>query len=101
VTFLADALPKQTEKQFMSQVVRYAELMGWRVHHTFDSRKSSPGVPDLLCIRRPRVVWAELKSDRGRLTDDQRAWLLDLRACGQEAYLWSPRNWSAVEKLLR
>jgi VRR-NUC domain len=91
---------RETEAQFQASVVKYAELMGWRTHHHYDSRRSSTGLPDLLLVRRPRVVWAELKSERGRLTDDQRAWIAELRACGQEAYIWRPSMWQDVERIL-
>lgn len=105
MTFLADALPRQTERSFQAQVVKLAELLGWRCYHTLRSEGSAAGFPDLVLVRarhpKPRVIFAELKADRGRLTDDQKAWLLELRASGQEAYLWAPRNWSAVEKLLK
>jgi hypothetical protein len=105
LTFLADGLPKQTERSFQTQVVKLAELLGWRCYHTLRSEGSAAGFPDLVLVRarhpKPRVIFAELKADRGRLTDDQRAWLLELRASGQEAYLWRPSSWSAVEKLLR
>lgn len=100
MTFLADVLPPQTERSFMAQVVQYAELMGWRVYHPFDSRRSAAGFPDIVAVRRPRVIWAELKSERGRLTADQVAWLTELRACGQEAYWWKPSMWPIVEKVL-
>lgn len=101
MTFLVASLPPQTERAFMAQIVRYATLMGWRCHHTFDSRRSSAGVPDILAVRRPRVVWLETKSERGRLTAEQRAWLDDLRACGQEAHCVRPSQWKFVEALLR
>jgi hypothetical protein len=92
---------QQTERAFQASVVRYARLMGWTCHHHYDSRRSSPGLPDLLLVRRPRVVWAELKSERGRLTPDQRAWITELRACGQEAYIWRPSQWQDVERILK
>lgn len=100
MTFL-EAVPRQTERAFMAQVIRCAELFRWRHYHTHRSEKSPSGFPDLVLVRRPRVIFAELKSDRGTLTDAQRAWLDELRACGQEAYVWRPMHWSAVEKLLR
>jgi hypothetical protein len=92
---------QQTERAFQASVIRYAELMGWTCHHHYDSRRSSPGLPDLLLVRRPRVVWAELKSERGRLTPDQRAWIEELRACGQEVFLWRPSDWEKIERVLR
>jgi len=100
MTFL-DTPSRQTEKQFMSQVIRAAKVLGWAHYHTHNSQKSEAGFPDLVLTRRPRVIFAELKSDRGVLTAEQRAWIDELRACGQEAYVWKPKYWSAVEKLLR
>lgn len=100
MTFLASVLPPQTERRFMAQVVAYAEMMGWKVYHPFDSRRSAAGFPDLVAVRRPRVVWAELKSDRGRVTAAQHAWLHLLSECGQEVYLWHPRDWPVVERVL-
>lgn len=99
-TFL-DRLPAQTERHWQRQVVQYAELMGFRVYHTFDSRRSSAGFPDLVLVRRPRVIFAELKSRRGKLTDDQRAWLLALGGCSVERYIWRPADWRDVERILR
>lgn len=95
------ALPPQPEKQFMAQVIKAARLLGWAHYHTHDSRRSSEGFPDLVLTRRPRVIFAELKADRGTLTDAQRAWIDELRACGQEAYIWRPKHWPNIEKLLR
>jgi hypothetical protein len=75
VTFLAPTLPRQTERSFQAQVVKLAELLGWRCYHTLRSEGSASGFPDLVLVRarhpKPRVIFAELKADRGRLTDDQ------------------------------
>lgn len=70
------------------------------MYHTFDSRRSAPGFPDLVLTRRPRVIFAELKRDDGRPTVHQEAWLDDLRACGQEVFLWKPSDWKSIEKEL-
>lgn len=40
------------------------------------------GFPDVLAIRGDRIIAAELKSDRGRLTDEQSQWLDALAAAG-------------------
>jgi hypothetical protein len=101
MTMLTPVLPKLTEARFQSQVLKYAALMGWRSYHTYRSDHSAAGFPDLVLIRRPRIVFAELKSDRGKLTDDQRAWLVELHACGLEAYLWRPRDIDLITKILR
>jgi hypothetical protein len=100
VTFLTTP-PRLTEKQFMARVVKYAELMGWHAYHTFDSRRSAPGFPDLVLIRRPRLVFAEIKTDRGTLTTPQFSMLVELRECGQEAYVWRPAEFDQVARILR
>jgi hypothetical protein len=96
---------QQTERAFMAQVIRLAELFSWRHYHSHRSDHSPAGFPDLVLVRarhpKPRVVFAELKSDRGRVTADQRAWITELRACGQEAYIWRPSMWQDVERILR
>lgn len=100
MTFL-DVAPKLTERRFSQQVVDYATLMRWRVYRTHNSRHSPAGFPDLVLVRRPRVVWAELKSERGRATKEQLAWIGELFACSQEVYIWRPSDWPKVERILR
>jgi hypothetical protein len=100
VTFLP-AEPKLTEARFMAQVVEYARLMGWRTYHTRRSEGSEAGFPDLVLVRRPRIVWAELKSERGKATPQQLVWLLELLECRQEVYLWRPEDWPRIERILR
>ena len=94
-------LPKISEAQFQAQVVRYAELMRWRCYHSWTSLHSAKGFPDLVLVRRPRLIFAELKADRTPVTDAQRAWIAELRACGQEVYLWRPLSWPEIEEVLR
>ncbi len=36
-----------SEADFMDQVIDLAHLYGWMVYHTYDSRRSAPGYPDL------------------------------------------------------
>ena len=93
--------PKISEAQFQAQVIRYAELMGWRAYHTYDSRRSAAGFPDLVLVKRPRIVFAELKSGRGRVSPSQAAWLAELRACRQEVFCWRPSDWEEIERVLR
>jgi len=91
----------ETEAAFQASVIRYAELMGWRCYHTRDSRRSRQGFPDLVLVRRPRVVWAELKSERGHTTKEQMAWLDALDQCGQEVYIWKPSQFQTITNILR
>jgi hypothetical protein len=50
-----------TEKQLQGAVVELAKRLGYLVYHTFDSRRSNPGWPDLVLCKPPRLIFAELK----------------------------------------
>ena len=88
-----------TEKQWMAMVTETAQLTGWAVYHTYDSRRSAPGFPDLV-LARERVIFAELKTDRGRLSQPQTEWLERLSGAGSETYVWRPADWDAVLAVL-
>lgn len=81
-----------TEKQWQKQVVELARTLGWTVYHTFDSRRSQPGFPDLVLVR-DRVIYVELKREQGKLTDAQAGWLDRLNRAGAETYCWRPHDW--------
>lgn len=92
-----------SEKQFMANVVELATWTGgWRSYHTHDTRRSAPGFPDCVLVRDGRLLFAELKSEKGGLTPAQRAWLGELRRCpGVEVHVWSPSDWPTIENILR
>jgi hypothetical protein len=74
----------------------------WLAYHTLRSDGSAPGFPDLILIRPPRLVVAELKTDRGRLSKPQRTWLDGFAACHiAEVYLWRPADRPAIERILK
>jgi hypothetical protein len=75
------------EKQLQSQVTQLAKLYGWRLYHPAVSQFSEPGFPDCVLVRE-RVLWRELKTDKGRLTVAQSDWLTALRHAGQDAAVW-------------
>lgn len=90
-----------TEKGFQSQILDLARLCGWRVYHTHDSRRSAPGFPDLVMVRPPVVLFAELKSESGVVRPEQREWLGALRGCEDvKAKLWRPSSWPEIEEVL-
>lgn len=89
----------ETEKQWMQVIIDAARLLGWQVYHPFDSRRSTPGFPDLTLVRE-RVVFAEVKTQKGSVSRDQRVWLDVLKAAGAEVYLWRPSHWVEVQEAL-
>ena len=90
-----------SERGFQTLVLELARLTGWLAYHTFNSRRSAPGYPDLCLVRGNVCIMAELKTDAGKVTKDQTAWLAALDAVpGIEAVVWRPRHWSTVEAIL-
>lgn len=102
---------KQRENDFQSQVMALAKLCGWLVVHfktvcvNRGGRRSyetpydgDGGFPDLVIARRGVVLHVELKTDTGRLSQDQKHWL---EAMGDSGRVWRPRDWDEIEKELK
>jgi hypothetical protein len=89
-----------TEAQWQTVVLRYARQFGWMSYHTLNSWGSAKGFPDLVLARPPRLLVAELKSDKGKVKPEQEQWLDAIRACGVEAYLWRPADVEDVVQVL-
>jgi hypothetical protein len=96
-------LPAMTEKQLQNAVVNLAKLLQWRVYHTWLSARSTPGFPDLCLVRDGRLIFAELKSERGKVSEEQQAWLDELSFTGAQTFIWYPRHWhdGTIERRLR
>lgn len=95
------ALHAQTEASFQAQVIELARLRRWRHYHTRDSRRSVAGFPDLVLVRRERLIVAELKAEGGRLTREQAGWIGDLEVTPAEVHVWRPSDWPEIEVALR
>jgi len=91
-----------TEKEFLAQVVELARLCGWLVYHPWLSVRSAAGFPDLVCVRLSRVLFVELKSERGTVTLAQQEWIDALSLTGKaEVWIWRPSDWNVVVEALR
>jgi VRR-NUC domain-containing protein len=88
-----------TEKEWQQQIVQLARTLGYRIYHTYDSRRSQPGFPDLVLVR-DRVIYVELKRESGKLTDSQISWVESLKAAGAEIYVWRPSDLQAAGETL-
>ena len=107
---------KVTEAQWMAQVIELAELHSWRVMHVrpaiarqsarhgtkWVTATSVTGWVDLTLWHPTAggVIFAELKTDRGRLTREQADVIDSLRGSGQEVHVWRPRDFDAVHERL-
>lgn len=91
---------KISEAAFQKQVVQLAEMCGWLVFHNPDSRMVRAGLPDLLLIGDGIVIFAELKTDGGRLRPDQVTTIRRLVRADQLVYVWRPRHFDAIKAVL-
>ena len=98
----ARALPAMTEKDLTRAVADLARMYGWHRYHTHRSDFSPAGWPDEVLCRPPRLVIAELKSDKGKASPAQQEWLelLD-RVEVVEPYLWRPADLDDIARVLR
>lgn len=86
----------QTEASFQAQVVQLATLNGWHVYHTHDSRRSAAGYPDIHAWGHGRSFLAELKSEKGHLSLDQRRVIAQMRNAGISVFVWRPSDWDQI-----
>lgn len=104
------ASKKVSEAELQQTVIEMAQLLRWRVAHfrpamTQTGRWITPvaadgkGFPDLVLVR-DRIIFAELKSERGRLTAEQTRWLNDLGDAGVEVHVWRPSDLDEIEEVL-
>lgn len=98
-------------------VIEYARLKNWKVAHHHDSRRQvrpgvlvgdsdAAGLPDLLLVREDRLIFAELKREKGKLSDTQAEWLSILGGVEDatehvEVWTWRPSDWPVIEEVLR
>ena len=99
-----------SERMWQDKVEHLAILNGWLVDHKTPMRYASghvrttglPGMPDLTLIHPAGhgFIMAELKTDKGRLSDKQKAVARALLANGVEYYVWRPSDLKDVEERL-
>jgi len=101
-----------TEAQFQQAVIDLARWTGWRIFHprtvkTADGRHltaylGDKGFPDLVLVHEYRgVIFAELKSNMGRLDVHQEDWGRDLTNAGAEYHVWRPKDWDTIKNRLK
>lgn len=98
-----------TEDALREAITEYAERLGYRVAHIpdrlytvavkqrrFDALPGAKGFPDLVIVGYGRVIFAELKTERGRLDPEQIAWANQILDAGPPVYWcrWRPSDWS-------
>lgn len=89
-----------SEAALQKSLIEVARLHGWTTHHETDSRRSDPGLPDLICVHPDHgVVFIELKSEKNYLRPEQKAWRDVLTAAGAWYYVFRPRDRFVADSL--
>jgi hypothetical protein len=97
------------ERPFQRQVIEWMRRYGWElISANNDSRSiwwaTDRGLPDLIAVRPPRLLFAELKTEhvkRGNEPAHQQRWLRALQRChGVEAYCWRPSDELDIKRIL-
>lgn len=86
-------LPEITEEQFQNQILAYVRARGLLAYHTYNSRRSVPGWPDLAIVGARGVLFRELKREKGKVSPDQQFWISALGDAGQDVGVWRPSDW--------
>ena len=103
-----------SEAELQEAVIGMAKYLGWHIAHQRPARRKDgswrtaieghKGFPDLVLLRPPRLIFAELKSKRGDLSLDQSVWLNGLKeVAGVQTFVWKPIDWETgtIEAVLR
>jgi hypothetical protein len=90
------------ETKWQREVEKWFKQMGWITYHTWNSMNSKAGFPDLIAVL-PGValIWAELKTEKGKLDQEQESWLLSLAKTGEMVYLWRPSDTDEIQQVLQ
>ena len=108
---------RYTEDDLFEWIRQWVKDSGgtWRLAHTYNSRRSYAGFPDLVMVyvppesavgEMPRLLFAELKGTKGRLSYAQRGWLWALDHIAKhcpivEVHVWRPADWDRVVLILK
>jgi VRR-NUC domain-containing protein len=94
-------LNAQSETRYREWIETYATSRGWLIYHTYNSRRSQKGFPDLFMVRGGRAVALEVKGARGQTTPEQDQWIWAMKLAGIEAYVVWPKDEDFVRDLLQ
>ena len=93
------------EKHFQQKVITVAHYYGWLVQHTravnSDGRWMTPisgdaGFVDLVLVHPTRgLIFAELKSDRGKVSPHPAEWITALGEYA-ECHVWRPKDLHSI-----
>ncbi len=106
-----------TEQSFTTELLKWAKTYGWRCFHVRNSGhagmtavQGDKGFPDLVLVKPPRLIFAELKIGKKKPTPEQQAWLdalaensgdvYGMPSNAVETFVWRPEDWSSILAVL-
>ena len=81
-----------SEEEFTAWTIDLFRSQGWLVHHDRPARTSQgwrtaiqgdAGFPDIVAVRNGKVVFAELKSEKGKVSAEQKKWFDHMPGVGR------------------
>jgi len=100
----------QSESDFQAQVIQLARQYGWLVYHHLPAMnrrgkwgshvQGDKGWPDLVLCKPPHLYLFELKSEKGKASSEQQAWIDALVASGQGAKILRPSDWDYIVSVI-
>ena len=108
---MSNPLLRIGESQLQAAIIELAKHLGWMVFHPMPvqnqagrwrtAQQGDRGFPDLVLAHRELgVIFVELKSTIGRISDYQQLWIDTLRQAGAEVYVWRPIDIAQARKIL-
>ena len=111
-----DPLTLVSEKEWTKQVIDLAHAYKWRVAHFRAAmtkhgwrtpvQADGKGFPDLVLVRRDRLIFAELKAGGGNLSKEQKDWLIACEIVARgllniKVFCWYPSDFDDVQRILK
>lgn len=93
-----------TESEWQKQVLKSAHTLGWQSMHIGRTGKNQAvgakgtmgtGWPDLVLVKGGRILFVELKGEKGQLTPEQKLVLAILTQVGQ-VFVWRPSDFGQL-----
>jgi hypothetical protein len=86
--------PFTSESEFQAAVCELARRgFGLHVFHPVNVRRSVAGFPDLTILGDRGLLFRELKTEKGRISEEQQEWLDKFARAGIDAAVWRPSDW--------
>jgi VRR-NUC domain len=99
-----------TERDWQKTVTDALSALGWTWTHFRPAKTAKgwrtplsghKGFPDVVAVRGERVLFLELKAERGRLSSEQAHWCAALGLAGQSVHVVRPSDFDWLVEVIR